>query len=68
MTENVRIVDRNIRIGLGVVLLLLTVFLEGNLRWLGLIGIMPIVTAIVGNYPLYSLFGIRTCSTEPHRT
>lgn len=68
MTKNVGMLDRNIRIGLGVVLLLLTVFMEGNLRWLGLIGIVPIVTALVSICPIYSLFGIKTCATEPHRT
>jgi len=29
----------------------------------GLLGIVPLVTGLIGWCPAYSLFGIRTCST-----
>jgi len=41
--------------------MLSAVFLvEGNARWLGLIGIVPLLTAIVRFCPLYTILGIRT--------
>jgi hypothetical protein len=39
------------------------VFLNGDARWFGLIGLVPLLTGIVGNCPLYSLLGIDTCRT-----
>ncbi len=61
MPVNVGSADKVIRIVMGIVLLSLIYFLSGNIRWVGLIGIVPIMTALVGWCPLYSLLGIRTC-------
>ena len=36
-------------------------FALGNLNWLGWIGVVPLATAILGIYPLYSLIGVSTC-------
>jgi hypothetical protein len=45
--------------------LLSAVFLvEGNARWWGLIGIVPIATALAGYCPLYALLGLSTCPTK----
>ena len=60
MKQNVGNVDRWIRIVLGVVLLSLLVFLSGPIRWIGLIGLIPLVTGIVNFCPIYALFGIST--------
>jgi hypothetical protein len=60
MKKNVGNMDRWIRIVLGVVLLSLLFLIPNDWRWLGLIGLIPLATAIVGFCPLYSLFGIRT--------
>jgi hypothetical protein len=30
----------------------------------GLIGIVPLVTGLIGNCPLYSILGINTCSVK----
>ena len=60
MKKNVGNMDRWIRIVLGVVLLCLLFLIPNDWRWLGLIGLIPLATAIVGFCPLYSLFGIRT--------
>lgn len=60
MKQNVGTVDRWIRIVLGVVLLSLLVFLSGPIRWIGLIGLIPLVTGILNFCPIYALFGIST--------
>lgn len=61
MLKNVGTVDRVIRIVLGVVLLSL-VFVGPQTPW-GWIGVVPLVTALVGWCPAYTLFGIKTCKT-----
>ena len=65
MKINVGMVDKAVRIVLGLGLLSLTVLLDGNARWLGLIGIVPLVTGAVGYCPLYSILGLNTCSAKP---
>ena len=61
MKLNVGGIDKTVRIAAGVVLLSLLVLLEGSIRWVGLIGIVPLVTGLVGYCPLYSLLGVSTC-------
>lgn len=62
--KNVGSIDKNIRIILGIVLLSLFFILEGNLRYIGFIGIIPILTGLFGSCPLYSIFGINTCPVK----
>lgn len=62
MTRNIGSIDRALRVIIGLGLLSLVVLLQGDLRWLGLIGLVPLATAAMGNCPLYSLIGISTCS------
>ena len=64
MKTNLGNADRAIRIVLGLAVLSLTFLLEGNLKWLGLIGIVPIATALMRFCPLYSAFGINTCGKD----
>lgn len=59
MTVNVGTVDRVIRALVGIVLLAM-VFVGPQTAW-GWIGLIPLLTAIVGICPAYSLLGIRTC-------
>ena len=61
MKENIGFVDRFVRIAIGVSLLALTLFLEGNARWWGLVGLVPLLTGIAGSCPLYSVLGLSTC-------
>ena len=61
MEHNVGGIDRTVRIIAGVVLLSLVVLLEGNARWWGLIGLVPLATGLLGWCPAYLPFGIRTC-------
>ena len=64
MTTNIGKADRIIRIVVGLILLSLVYFLEGNARWLGLIGLIPLVTAMVRWCPAYSLFGWNSASAK----
>jgi hypothetical protein len=56
--------DRTLRIVVGLALLSLFFLLEGNARYLGLIGIVPILTGTFRWCPAYLPFGISTCSTK----
>ena len=62
MEANVGGVDRGVRIVAGLVLLSLVFVLEGNARWWGLIGVVPLATGLLRWCPAYLPFGIRTCS------
>ncbi len=59
--KNIGTVDRVIRVLLGLAILASYFVLEGNLRWLAVIGVIPIGTALVGFCPLYWLIGTNTC-------
>ncbi len=39
------------------VVLSLFFLLQGDARWLGLVGVVPLATGLVGYCPLYSLLG-----------
>lgn len=62
MTKNVGGLDRILRIVLGLALIA-GFFLnaDASLRWLYLIGIVPLVTGLINYCPLYSIFGINSC-------
>lgn len=62
--KNIGSIDKIIRFIVGIVLLSLLFFVNGNLKYWGLIGIIPILTAILGYCPLYSILGIKTCRTK----
>lgn len=64
MKANVGGIDRVLRILVGAGLLALVVVLEGDARWWGLIGILPLFTGIFRFCPAYSLFGLSTCPLE----
>jgi len=52
-------IDRAIRIVLG--LGLLSLVFVGPQSSLGYIGLVPLVTGLIGFCPLYRIFGLRTC-------
>jgi hypothetical protein len=62
MKQNVGSIDRAIRAVVGIGLISL-VFVGPQTVW-GWIGVIPLVTAIIGWCPPYSLLGINTCSTK----
>ena len=60
--KNVGNFDRYARIAVGVALLVAFFALPDlGLRWVLLIGMVPLVTGIMGSCPAYSIFGISTC-------
>lgn len=63
MNPNVGNTDRIIRIIAGVLLLSAFVFIEGNLRWLGIIGLVPLLTGVFRWCPAYALLGASTRDT-----
>lgn len=64
MKANVGGLDRAMRIGVGVVLLAGVIFVEGPLRWWGLVGILPLLTGTFQFCPAYLPFGLSTCAAE----
>ena len=63
MTVNMGTVDRALRILIGLALIAFAIpigFPNTGWNWIGWIGIVPIVTAMVGICPAYSIFGFST--------
>lgn len=64
MSKNVGSFDQVLRIVLGLALIGCVFVFTGSARWLGLIGIVPLLTGLVGTCPLYSVLGINTCGVK----
>jgi hypothetical protein len=62
MKANVGSIDKSIRILVGIALLAWAWTGQSSIHWLGLLGVVPILTALVGFCPLYAVLGIRTCA------
>jgi len=58
--KNVGSTDKVIRYIIGVALLSLLFIIPGNLKFLGLIGLVPILTAAFSLCPLDAIFEIKT--------
>ena len=58
--KNVGKTDKIIRYILGVGLLSLLFILNGNIKFIGLIGLIPLGTALLGFCPLYALLHLST--------
>jgi hypothetical protein len=63
MKQNVGSIDRVIRIIAGLVIISLA-FWGPKSPW-AYLGIVPLLTGIVGYCPPYALLGISTCKTRP---
>lgn len=64
MKANVGDIDRIIRIVGGLVILSAFFLAEGNLRWWGLIGMVPLATGLFRWCPAYTLLGMDTCGRK----
>ena len=64
MKKNVGTADRWVRIIIGIVVLSLIIFLQGGIRWIGLLGLIPLITGIIGYCPFYALIGVSTNKEE----
>ena len=59
MKPNEGTIDRALRVIAGLALIALAY--TGNIGMWGYIGVVPLLTGILGIYPAYSIFGINTC-------
>ena len=68
MTINEGNIDRIVRIVVGLALIAWTAAgpQEGG-RLVGWIGLLPLITGIIGFCPAYHLFGVRTCPLSDRR-
>ena len=65
MTKNVGGIDRVLRTIIGVALLWFAfAAAPTGYNWIGWIGVVPLLTALVGYCPLYTLIGVSTCTME----
>jgi len=62
LPTNEHLVERVIRVILG--LFGLSLVFVGPKTPLGYIGILPLLTGLVGSCPLYTVFGFSTCSRK----
>ena len=60
MKKNIGSTDKMIRLVAAVIIFALYFVLPENLKWLALIGIVPLATALVGFCPLYPLVKMNT--------
>lgn len=63
MAKNEGVVDRALRVALGLVIL--SQLFIGAQSWFALIGLLPLVTGLVGFCPLYKVLGVTTCPRRP---
>lgn len=59
LSNNVGVLDRALRVGAG--LLLVALAAAGTIGYWGYLGVVPLLTGVVGSCPAYSLFGVSTC-------
>jgi Protein of unknown function (DUF2892) len=68
MACNVGIVERTGRVVAGLLLIAYAIpiwFAPSGGNWIGWIGVIPLVTGLVGMCPVYNLLGISTCPPRP---
>lgn len=61
MSKNIGTIDRVVRIVLGLIIIVYGVL---NNSFLGLIGIIPLLTGVISFCPLYKILKIDTCSCK----
>lgn len=58
ISKNIGTLDRTLRLAAGAAIL---VWGWTQQNWLGLVGLVPLITALVSWCPLYTLLGLKTC-------
>lgn len=64
MSKNIGDIDRILRVIAGLLLIAYAVpigFPGTGWNWVGWIGVVPLLTALIGVCPLYSIIGVSTC-------
>ncbi len=64
MFANEGTADRVLRAIVGLAVLSLFFLLDGNARYWSLLGLVPLLTGLVGYCPLYTLLGINRCPVQ----
>lgn len=67
MKTNVGGIDRILRLLVGLLLIAYAIpigFSSTGYNWVGWLGVVPLATAIFGNCPMYSIFGMSSCPRE----
>lgn len=64
MKKNVNTLDRTIRIILSFVFFSTFFLFEGNLRFIAVIGFVPLITGVISFCPLYRVLGVSTCKIK----
>jgi hypothetical protein len=70
MNKNVGTIDRVVRVIIGLLLLAYAIpigFPNTGWNWVGWIGIVPIITAVIGYCPAYTVFGFSSCESRAHQ-
>lgn len=62
MPRNEGMIDRAVRIVIGLAILSLA-FVGPKTFW-GYVGLVPLITGIIGFCPAYAILGIRTCQVQ----
>jgi cell division protein FtsW (lipid II flippase) len=65
MTSNIGKIDAIVRYVLGIIFLALLFILDNPWRWLGLLGIVFIATAVINFCPVWRLIGVDTRERKP---
>ena len=71
MSKNVGSVDRIVRLIIGLVLIAYAIplgFPSTGWNWVGWIGVVPIITALIASCPAYSILGVSTCEAPSRKT
>ncbi|WP_106751930.1 YgaP family membrane protein [Pannonibacter carbonis] len=66
MSVNMGSIDRLLRVILGLALLAFAFFGPADIawKWVGYIGVVPLLTAAIGWCPAYTILGIKTCKAS----
>lgn len=64
--KNMGSIDRILRLVTGIALILFALLGPADLawKWIGWIGVVPVVTALIGWCPAYTILGIKTCKAS----
>lgn len=65
MKRNMGTIDRTLRILAGIVLIALAA--TGTVGGWGWLGVIPLLTGLVSNCPVYSILGVNTCPLKARR-
>ncbi len=61
LMKNVGQTDRVVRLVVAAVLFSLFFLISGPLRWISLLGFVPLYTGLMGTCYVYTLLGMNTC-------